>query len=67
MLKLTKYLKWQKNILGKFHQLSFPERKPQQEPKQNGPRTSILKAPSKLSYVQMGYRAPTLDKNSARR
>jgi zinc protease len=49
---------------GQIPPIVLPERKPQQEPKQNGTRTSILKAPSKLSYVQMGYRAPTLDKNS---
>ena len=38
-------------------------RKPQAEPEQNGPRRAVLKAPSKLSYIQMGYPAPTLGKD----
>ena len=40
------------------------KRKPQIEPKQNGARRAILKAPSKLPYIQMGYPAPTLGKDS---
>tara|TARA_B100001175_G_scaffold82047_1_gene68698 strand:- start:3771 stop:5120 length:1350 start_codon:yes stop_codon:yes gene_type:complete len=40
-----------------------PKRKPQIEPKQNGSRRAILKAPSKLPYIQMGYPAPTLGKD----
>ncbi len=39
------------------------KRKPQIEPKQNGSRRAILKAPSKLPYIQMGYPAPTLGKD----
>ena len=39
------------------------KRKPQIEPKQNGARRAILKAPSKLPYIQMGYPAPTLGKD----
>jgi len=39
------------------------KRKPQIEPKQSGSRRAILKAPSKLPYIQMGYPAPTLGKD----
>jgi len=39
------------------------KRKPQVEPEQNGPRRAVLKAPSKLPYIQMGYPAPTLGKD----
>ena len=42
----------------------IPERKPQSEPKQTGERRSIIKAPSELSYLLMGYPVPTLsDRN----
>ncbi len=39
----------------------LPERKPQVEPKQLGERRSVIKAPSELSYVTMGYLVPTLN------
>ena len=39
------------------------KRKPQIEPKQNGSRRAVLKAPSKLPYLQMGYPAPSLGKD----
>lgn len=64
-VKAEEVFKMAEKYFGKIPPISIPERKPQQEPEQNGPRISILKAPSKLSYVQMGYRAPTLDKNEA--
>tara|TARA_B100001142_G_C14316977_1_gene648839 strand:+ start:132 stop:1493 length:1362 start_codon:yes stop_codon:yes gene_type:complete len=63
-VKASEVFKMAEKYFGKIPSIVLPERKPQQEPIQNGTRTSILKAPSKLSYVQMGYRAPTLDKNS---
>jgi len=63
-VKASEVFKMAEKYFGQIPPIVLPERKPQQEPKQNGTRTSILKAPSKLSYVQMGYRAPTLDKNS---
>ena len=63
-VKASEVFKMAEKYFGQIPPIVLPERKPQQEPKQNGIRTSILKAPSKLSYVQMGYRAPTLDKNS---
>ena len=63
-VKASEVFKMAEKYFGKIPPIVLPERKPQLEPIQNGTRTSILKAPSKLSYVQMGYRAPTLDKNS---
>lgn len=38
-------------------------RKPQIEAEQTGMRKAIVKAPSKLSYLQMAYKVPALDKN----
>ena len=38
-------------------------RKPQIEAKQEGVRRASLKAPSKLSYIQMGYKVPALNKD----
>ena len=63
-VKAAEVFKMAEKYFGKIPPIVLPERKPQLEPIQNGTRTSILKASSKLSYVQMGYRAPTLDKNS---
>ena len=62
-VKASEVFKLADKFFGNIPPIKLPERKPQQEPEQSGPRTSALKAPSKLSYVQMGYRAPTLDKN----
>ena len=48
---------------GKIPAYQIAERKPQFEPKQDGSRRAILKAASKLPYIQMGYPAPTLGKD----
>jgi zinc protease len=39
---------------------ALPERKPQNEPQQAGERRVIVKAPAKLPYVLLAYRAPKL-------
>jgi zinc protease len=53
------------NLAKKYYEKiparKIPERKPQIEPKQNGERRSIVKAPSELSYLLMGYPVPTLN------
>ena len=64
-VKAQEVFKMAEKYFGDIPSITLPERKPQQEPKQNGIRTSVLKAPSKLAYVQMGYRAPTLDKDES--
>jgi zinc protease len=38
----------------------LPERKPQGEPEQTGPRRVVVKGPSKLPYILMAYRVPKL-------
>mgnify|MGYP001197250374 FL=1 len=52
-----------KKYFGKIPAYKIANRKPQSEPKQNGSRRAILKAPGKLPYIQMGYPAPTLGKD----
>ena len=52
-----------KKYFEKIPAYQIAERKPQFEPKQDGSRRAILKAPSKLPYIQMGYPAPTLGKD----
>jgi len=52
-----------KKFFGKIPAYQIAKRKPQLEPKQNGVRRAILKAPGKLPYIQMGYRVPTLGKD----
>jgi zinc protease len=52
-----------KKYFGKIPAYQIAERKPQFEPKQNGSRRAILKAPGKLPYIQMGYPAPSLGKD----
>ncbi len=48
---------------GKINKRNIKVRKPQLEPVQEGTRRAILKAPSKLGYVQMAYHAPALTKD----
>lgn len=50
-----------KKYFEKIPARKLPERKPQIEPKQNGERRSVVKAPSELSYLLMGYPVPTLN------
>ena len=52
-----------KKYFEKIPAYKIAKRKPQTEPKQNGSRRAVLKAPSKLPYIQMGYPAPTLGKD----
>ncbi|MDC6484564.1 pitrilysin family protein [Methylophilaceae bacterium] len=52
-----------KKYFEKIPAYQIAERKPQFEPKQNGLRRAILKAPGKLPYIQMGYPAPSLGKD----
>ena len=52
-----------KKYFGKIPAYEIANRKPQIEPKQNGSRRAILKAPGKLPYIQMGYPVPTLGKD----
>ena len=52
-----------RKYFGKIPAYQIAKRKPQFEPKQNGSRRAILKAPGKLPYIQMGYPAPTLGKD----
>ena len=52
-----------KKYFGNIPAFEVAKRKPQIEPKQNGSRRAVLKAPSKLPYIQMGYPAPTLGKD----
>jgi len=52
-----------RKYFGEIPAYQIANRKPQFEPKQNGTRRAILKAPGKLPYIQMGYPAPTLGKN----
>ena len=51
---------------GNIPAYQIAERKPQFEPKQDGSRRAILKAPAKLPYIQMGYPAPTLGKDGVK-
>ena len=59
----TDVFKLAKKYFGNIPSRKIKERKPQIEAKQKGVRRAELKAPSKLSYIQMGYKVPALDKN----
>jgi zinc protease len=45
---------------GKLPRRALPTRKPQQEPSQTGIRRVTVKAPAKLPYVLMAFKAPEL-------
>ncbi len=45
---------------GRIKAKPLPERKPQVEPEQRGPRRVIVKAPAELPYLQMGWKCPVL-------
>ena len=63
-IKSSDVLSLAKKYFEKIPAKKIPERKPQSEPKQTGERRSIIKAPSELSYLLMGYPVPTLsDRN----
>jgi zinc protease len=48
---------------GPISSKKIKERKPQIEAEQMGVRRAEVKAPSKLSYLQMAYKVPALDKD----
>lgn len=54
-------LKLAKKYFEKIPSRKIPERKPQLEPLQNGERRAVVKAPSELAYLLMGYQVPTLN------
>jgi len=45
---------------GRHKVHALPERKPQNEPEQNGMRRVIVKAPAKLPYLMMNWKVPKL-------
>jgi zinc protease len=47
---------------GSAPQRALPQRKPQEEPAQNGLRTAVVKAPAETAYVLMGFRVPKLER-----
>ena len=49
-----------KQYFGPLKARSLPVRKPQVEPEQFGERRAVVKAPAKLPYLALGFRAPTL-------
>lgn len=49
-----------KQYFGPLKKKVLPVRKPQVEPKQEGERRVVVKAPAKLPYLQMGFHVPTL-------
>ncbi len=49
-----------KQYFGKLSPKVLPVRKPQVEPEQIGERRVVIKAPSKLPYLLMGYHVPPL-------
>jgi zinc protease len=53
-------LDWAKRYYGPLARKPIPERKPQSEPAQRGPKRVELKAPAELAYVRFGYKAPAL-------
>jgi zinc protease len=53
-------LKLAQKYFGPLKPAVLPVRKPQHEPRQNGERRAVVKAPAKLPYVLMGYHVPGL-------
>ena len=51
---------WAKRYYGPLARKPLPERKPQSEPAQRGPKRVELKAPAELAYVRFAYKAPAL-------
>lgn len=49
-----------REYFGPIGARALPERKPQREPEQTGPRRVVVKGPSKLPYMLMSYRVPKL-------
>jgi zinc protease len=59
-VKTADVLKLAKQYFGTLKPRILPMRKPQKEPTQIGARRAVVKAPGKLSYLSMGFHAPTL-------
>jgi zinc protease len=53
--------RWAQELYGPMKQRALPDRKPQDEPAQNGLRRVGLRAPAQNAFVMMGYKAPTLN------
>lgn len=53
-------LKLAQKYFGPLKPAVLPVRKPQHEPRQNGERRAVVKAPAELPYVLMGYHVPGL-------
>jgi zinc protease len=51
---------WARQYFGPITAKALPERKPQQEPVQDGERQVVVKAPAKLPVVALAWKAPTL-------
>ena len=62
-VKFDDVVKLAKKYFGKIPSREVKGRKPQIEAEQEGIRRASLKAPSKLGYIQMGYKVPALDKD----
>ena len=59
-VKATQVYDWAKQFYGPMPARALPQRKPQDEPEQNGLRRVRLKAPAQNAFVMMAYKAPTL-------
>lgn len=53
-------LKLARKHFGPLKSRALPERKPQVEPEQKGPRRTIVKAKAELPYLIVGYHVPAL-------
>jgi zinc protease len=60
-VKAKEVLKLAKKHFGPLKPRALPERKPQVEPEQKGPRRAIVKAKAELPYLIVGYHVPALD------
>jgi zinc protease len=54
----TRCSAWPRSITARFPRRALPERKPQTEPEQAGKRRVTVKAPAKLPYLSMAWKAP---------
>ena len=59
-VQATQVFKFAQKYFGPLKAKPLPLRKPQAEPVQDGTRRLTVKAPAKLPYLLMGWKAPTL-------
>lgn len=59
-VKAEQVFKLAQKYFGPLKRKALPLRKPQLEPKQDGTRRLTVKAPAKLPYLLMGWKAPVL-------